>query len=264
MKLRTLAAIAAFAWTLPAAAQHNRAEIKGADTLDLALLRIDEGRHLGQPVADVEVRTEAGVARFGALTAGQPTVLLLGYYACRGVCPTTIRNLAQALRGVHAPEHRVVVLSFDPNDTLDDLDAVKSDLGVLPASWTFGLLARDAALRLTQSVGYRFFFSERDQVYVHPSVLVFLSPDGRVMRYLYGVDPRPQDLKLALIEAGQRTHRLNDLVNMAKLVCYRYDPARSRYVLHPAVIFGALGLGVLLVTGVAAFTFRRSIQGAQS
>ena len=57
--------------------------------------------------------------------------------------------------------------------------------------------------------------------------------------------------------------RLNDLVDMVKLTCYRYDPARSRYVLHPTVIFGGIGFGVLGATGLIAFAYKRNRKGEQ-
>jgi protein SCO1/2 len=259
--IRALAIAAALAVAAPAAASYNRPALQ--DAFDPALLRIDEGRYLGQPVPDVKVMTESGPARLHALIADRPTILLLAYYTCHGPCPTTIRNMARVLRSLKGPEHRVVVLSFDTNDSLENLRHVKSTLGQVPDSWTFGLLPPEESARLTQSVGFTFFFSERDRTFVHPTVLVFLSPKGEVMRYLYGTEPRAQDIELALIETRNRVQRLNDLVDMVRLTCYRYDPARSRYILHPTLIFGGIGLGVLGMTGLVAFSYKRDSKGGQ-
>lgn len=261
MTIRVLALAAALTAAAPAAAQYNRSALQ--DAFDPALLRIDESRYLGQPVPDVEVMTESGPARLHNLIADRPTILLLVYYTCDGVCPTTIQNMARVLRAVEGPEHRVVVASFDANDSLESLSHMKSTLERVPDSWTFGLLPREESARLTQSVGFTFFFSERDRAFIHPSVLVFLSPKAEVMRYLYGTEPRAQDIELALIETRNRVQRLNDLVDMVKLTCYRYDPARSRYVLHPAFIFGGIGLGVLGMTGLVAFSYKRDSKGGQ-
>jgi len=87
-------------------------------------------------------------------------------------------------------------------------------------------------------------------------VLVFLSPDAEVMRYLYGAEPRAQDIELALIETRNVVQRLSDVMDVVRLTCFRYDPARSRYVVHPTLIFGGLGIGVLGMTGLLAFTYR--------
>ena len=64
------------------------------------------------------------------------------------------------------------------------------------------------------------------------------------MRYLYGTDPRLQDIPPGLIEARNRVGRLNELVDMATLGATATTRARSRYVIHPALIFGGIGLGV--------------------
>ena len=249
-----LVLVAALAASTTATAGYNRPALQ--DAFDPAVLRVEEGRYLGQAVPDVTVTTESGRTRLHALIGGRPTILLLAYYTCHGPCPTTVRNLAKVLRTVREPEHRLAVLSFDANDTLDGLRHVKSSVGPVPENWTFGLLDREDSARLTGSVGFTFFFSERDRTFVHPSVLVFLSPEGKIMRFLYGTEPRTQDIELALIEARNRVQRLNDLVDMVRLTCFRYDPARSRYVLHPTLIFGGIGIGVLGVTGLVAFAYK--------
>lgn len=237
----------------PVQASYNRPAPQ--DAFDSNLMRIDEAQYLGQAVPDVRVLTESGPARLHGLIADRPTILLLAYYACHGSCPMTIQNLAGTLRALDGTEHHVLVLSFDRNDSLENLKRVKSAVGSVPAAWTYGILPPDEIERLTRSVGYTFFFSERDQTFLHPTVLIFLSPRGEVMRYLYGTAPRAQDVRLALIEARDRVSRLSELVDAAKLICYRFDPARSRYVLHPALLFGGIGLGVLGVTGLVAYSY---------
>ncbi len=261
MTIRALVIAAALAAAAPAAAHSSRPALQ--DVFDPALLRIDESRYLGQPVPNVEVVTETGPARLHSLIADRPTILLLAYYTCDGPCPTTIQNAARVLRAVNGPEYRVVVASFNANDNLDSLRHVKSILEGVPDSWAFGLLPGEESARLTQSVGFTFFFSERDRTFIHPIVLVFLSPKAEVMRYLYGTEPRAKDIELALVESRDRVQRLSDLVDAVKLTCYRYDPASSRYVLHPTLIFGGIGLGVLGMTGLLAFSYKRDSKGEQ-
>jgi len=148
---RALALLAALTAAAPAQAHHVAAEER--TDFDPALLRIDEGRYLGQQVPDVEVVTESGTAHLHSLVAGQPTILLLAYYTCYDVCQTTIQSLASVLEEVDGPEYRVIVASFDANDTLETLRKVKSTLGPLPDTWTLSLLPGEEATRLTQSVG---------------------------------------------------------------------------------------------------------------
>ncbi len=240
----------------------NRAlEVDG--DFDTGLLQVDEARFLGQKVPDVTVVTESGTTRLSELIAGQPTILLLAYYSCGHTCPVTIWNLAQMDIDTSATDYRVVVLSFDANDTVATMRGAISTLEQLPANWSFGLLPEEESARLTESVGFNFFFSERDQVFVHPAALIFLSPEGEVMRYLYGADPRDQDVELALIESRNRAPHLNEIIEMVKLTCFQFDASRSRYVLHPTILFGGAGFGVLGLVGFVTLASRKDSKGGQ-
>jgi protein SCO1/2 len=78
------------------------------------------------------------------------------------------------------------VLSFDKEDTLKDLQEFKKKLGISPSSrWTFGIMKEEDIKKLSQSLGYRFFYSRQDRVFVHPNVVIFIDPEGNVLRYLY-------------------------------------------------------------------------------
>jgi protein SCO1/2 len=250
--------IAAFSIALPASSNSRRAL---EDEFDHALLRVQEELYLGRTVPDVTVVTESGNSSLSALVSGQPTVLMLAYYTCGHACPLTIQNLARVLPTEGMPEHRVLVMSFDANDSLETLRHARSTLEHEPENWTFGLLSNESSALLTSSVGFKFFFSERDQIFVHPSVLIFLSPEGEVMRYLYGTSASARDIELALIESRNRAPRLNEFVDMVRLTCFQFDAARSRYVLHPAVIFGSVGIGILALTGLVTLAYKPTPKG---
>jgi len=241
------------------AAGHNRTLQQ--DEFDPAVLRFEEGFYLGQKVTDVVVKTANGTQSLAELIRARPTILALTYFTCGGACPLTIRNLSQVVSTSTLPEHQVIILSFDAKDTLTTLSNTRSALKPVPRNWTFGLLSGEESSRLTESVGFRFFFSERDQAFLHPAMLVFLSPEGKVMRYLYGTEPRAQDIELALIESRNRVPHLNELIDVVKLTCFQFDASRSRYRLHPTLIFGGAGIGVLGVAGLVALAFKRDSKG---
>ncbi|MBK6637458.1 MAG: hypothetical protein IPG34_07090 [Rhodocyclaceae bacterium] len=50
-------------------------------------------------------------------------------------------------------------------------------------------------------VGFRFFWSDAAKAFMHPNVLVFLTPEGRVARYIYGTRMDAEAIRLALIDA---------------------------------------------------------------
>tara|TARA_Y100000031_G_scaffold154547_2_gene202562 strand:- start:244 stop:1023 length:780 start_codon:yes stop_codon:yes gene_type:complete len=251
---RFLAVLIVLICAAPMVSGHERSLQE--NDFDDALLRVEEGSYLGQIVPDVAVATESGTKHLSALIAGQPTILLFAYYTCGHACPLAIANLSRMLVDVETP-HRVIVVSFDAKDNLDTLHQAQSTLTEIPDEWTFGLLAAKDSERLTESVGFNFFFSERDQMFIHPSVLVFLSPQGEVMRYLYGDKSQQRDIELALIQSRNRVPRLNELADIVKLTCFQFDASRSRYVIHPTLIFGGAGFGVLGITGLATLAYKR-------
>jgi protein SCO1 len=232
--------------------------IKGGDAVDASIMRVDEANHLGKKAADVEVQTEAGPQRLSALIDGKPTMLLLAYYSCGHTCPATLRNLLRTKLQARTSDYRVLVLSFDARDNLMTLQHTRDVLGHTPANWTFGLLSEESSRQLTQSLGYRFVYLERDQTFIHPAVLIFLSPQGTVTRYLYGVEPAPRDIELALIESRTATPRLNQIVDIVRSTCFQFDASRSRYVINPLLLFGGAGLGVLAVVGVTVLMYKNT------
>ncbi len=236
--------------------------IEAEGDFDANILRIDEGKYLGTTVPDVEVRTSGDQTSLLSLIGDEPALVLLAYYTCGHACPAAIKALSDLKLDTSEAAYNVIVLSFDKNDTPMTMNHVVSSLDSVPGNWTFGLLPEQASRELTDALGYRFFFSEKDQTFVHPAAVVFLSPQGEVMRYLYGTDLSSDDVELALIESRDRKPRLGELVDMVKLTCFQFDRSKSRYVLHPALIFGGAGFGVLGLAGIVALTYKKEEQGA--
>ncbi len=235
----------------------------GDDQFDTSLLRVDEARHLRTSVPNVTVLTADGPRELYDLIDEKPTIVQLAYFTCAHTCPITLHNLAHLDVDASSSDYQMIILSFDVNDTVETMHAVQSTLDQVPENWVFGLLPAEDITRLTESVGFNFFFSERDQTFVHPAVLVFLSPQGEVMRYLYGIDPRREDVELALIESRNRSPVLNEIVDMVRLTCFQYDASKSRYVLHPTVIFGGAGFGLLGLVGLVALAYKKDPEGGR-
>ncbi len=59
--------------------------------------------------------------------------------------------------------------------------------------------------------------------WAHLAAIFVLTPDGKVSRYLYGIEYPPKDLRLALVEAGDG--KVGTSFDRFLLTCYRYDPA---------------------------------------
>ena len=54
-------------------------------------------------------------------------------------------------------------------------------------------------------MGFSYSYDETIDQYAHAGELAVLTPDGRIARYLFGIDFAPRDLRLAIVEAADRT-----------------------------------------------------------
>ncbi|GAB4169265.1 MAG: SCO family protein [Rhodocyclaceae bacterium] len=253
-----------------------RAGIAPADparsSFDPAIMQIDEPRYLG---ARLDARTALVDAGGHAFTLGdmlgKPVILLLSYYGCDGSCPTMNQNLAKALVGVErfrlGRDYRVLTVSFDKNDSAQTAARFvqKSALPVeLSGGWRHAVLKMPQAEteRFAGSVGFRYFWSRADRTFLHPNVLVFLTPEGRVARYLYGTSMDARNVELALIDADWgRISESAAVFDMITGACFSYNYAEGRYQPNYSLLagVGSLAFGLSLL-GLGAWAFRRKIR----
>ena len=227
---------------------------------------VDE--HLdGQVPLDAVLKDENDNAvRLGDFFDGKrPTLLTFAYYSCPTLCSLILSSTAEALSKTQwtvGKEFDVVTVSIDPRETLEKTREKKrtiiSQYGRPEAArgWHF-LRADDATIhRLTDSVGYRYKYDEETKQYGHPASLILLKPNGRVSRYLYGLEYPPNDMKLGLLEASEG--KSISTVEQVILFCYRYDKSEGKYVLiaNRVMRIGG-GFCALLLLGFLALLWRR-------
>jgi protein SCO1/2 len=243
----------ASAATAPARADHAQPdpaegvefEQRLGETLPLELSFKDEG---GQAV------------RLADYFAGKPVILVFAYYECPMLCTLVLNDLAEALHDLAfeaGEQFEVVTVSFDPQDGpaqasqkkalyLEALNRPGAEKG-----WHFLTGDQAAISALTGAAGFQYRYVEDHDEYAHPTGVLILTPDGRVSRYILGIDYSSKDLRLGLVEAADR--KIATLVDQFYLLCYDYDPVTGRYTLlvHRLLQIG----GAITVFGLGLFVF---------
>jgi protein SCO1/2 len=152
---------------------------------------------------------------------------------------------------VGAGTFRVLTVSIDPKDSPADAarkrDVYLRRLGRPDLDWSFLVGAESQISALAGSLGFAYRYDARSDQFAHAPVLFVLSPDGRVSRYLYGLDYPPRDLRLALVDAS--AGKVGRTLDRVLLRCFRFESASGRYGAHVLNLV-RLG-GVLTVLGLA-------------
>lgn len=255
-------AIAFLAIARPAFAVDPRDE--GTQIIPPGLEDVGVREHLDQPLPmDAQFKDHTGKAvRFGDLFDGKrPVLLTLAYHTCPTVCSMVLSQTVESLKQVGwtvGKEYQAITLSFDPRETVDRTAQKRAALLSMygrpeaEQGWHF-LLGDDTNIhRVTDAVGFHYHYVEREQQFAHPTVIMLLKPDGQVARYLYGLEYKPSDIRIGLLEASNG--KSISTIERVILYCYHYDPQGGKYVLvatrvmQIGGIITALALGSFLTT----------------
>jgi protein SCO1/2 len=208
---------------------------------------------LGQFIAaDARFLDESGRPVTMGEIVDKPTIVVPIYFSCPNVCAIIQSSLTQVLPDVKlAPgeDFQVVSVSFDETDTPELAASQKRnylaamDFKYPEKGWRFLTGDLENIRKLTESLGFRFRRQGKD--FVHPVVIMAVSPKGKIVRYLYGTKPLAFDLTMAATEAGKEQVGLS--VKRVLAYCFSYDPEGKRYVFNFMKITAT---GILLILGV--------------
>jgi protein SCO1/2 len=252
--------IASSAFAQPAPAGVPAAEVPAA----LREVGFDQNLNQMLPL-DVEFTDERGrTVKIGEYFGERPVVLSFVYYGCPMLCLQSLSSLAATL-GVLSEnpgdDFDVVSVSIDPRETpalaLEKKThyVERSGKSSIAQGWHY-LTGTDASIqRLTKAAGFRYAWDASQQQFAHPAGIVIATPQGRVARYLFGIDYGPRDLRLALLDASDE--KISSPLKKALLYCYHYDLATGRYSLAILRIVQVAGAATVLSLGTLILVWTR-------
>lgn len=195
----------------------------------------------------------------------KPVIIAPVYYECPMLCDLTMSGVVKALKTLKLEPGRdfeMVMLSFNPKET-PDLAAEKKKAYLkryarkgTDQGWHF-LTGEEPQIRqLTEAMGFRYVYDPSTKQYAHAAGIVVATPQGRVGRYIFGMDPSARDIRLAVVDSSQG--KIGDPVAQLLLMCFHYDPSGGKYTLNvlTAVRVGG-GLTVALMGAFLIISLRR-------
>ena len=223
-------------------------EEKTGESLDLNLVVVDER---GQQVP---------LSHY--FKSNKPVILSPVYFDCPGLCNFHLNGLIDTLKTLDwspSNQFEIIAFSFDSNETSDVALKKKENYLKLYGregtenGWHFVTAKEDVIQKLMASVGFKFKWNEQLKEWSHASAAIVVSPQGKISRYLHGIQFESRDLKLALNEAANG--KVGSIVDSVMLYCFKYDNHQSKYGLQVfslmkisgAITVAALALWLLVM-----------------
>ncbi len=192
----------------------------------------------------------------------KPTVIDLAYYKCTGICTPLMTEVADVINKVDltaGKDYNIITVSFNPDELPKDAAQKKAEMMNLVKSeipnsaWRFLTGDSLSITELTKAIGFN--YERDDNTFLHTGLLVFVSSDGKICRYLKPSftdrgDFRilPFTFKMAIIEASKGEPL--PVIEEVSRYCFSYEPKNESYVFN---WFKISGVGVLVM--LAGFFF---------
>lgn len=174
----------------------------------------------------------------------KPTVLSFVYFDCPGLCSPLMDGISRVIENSDmelGKKYDAITISFNTDDTPEKAKEKKQNFVQRIGkenrdSWTYLTGKQENIQKITAATGFRYKRTGFD--FAHPSAIIILSPEGKITRYLYGVDFLPFDLKMAIGEAEDGITKPTR--NKVLQYCFSYDPQSQTYTLQITRIVGAI------------------------
>ncbi len=183
----------------------------------------------------------------------KPTVISFVYYNCPGLCSPLLDGIAEMIEKTDlelGADYQVLTISFNPEDTPSLGRSKKKNYTAQITKdantrdhWIW--LTADSATIYTITQAMGFHYKREGKEFAHAAAIMFLSPEGKITRYLYGTYFLPFDVKMAAIEASEG--RSSPTINKVLRFCFNYDAKGRRYVFNINKITGAVVLSGALI-----------------
>ncbi len=166
----------------------------------------------------------------------KPVILSLNYSNCPMLCQQQLNGLVRTLGEMDASvgeDFHVVSISIDPRESHQKASKTRMryyqeyDRPGTADGWHFLVGDATSIMAVAKSTGFQYRYVPERKEYAHTAVLMICTPDGRISRYIYGVQFDEPTLRLSLVEASEG--KIGSTVDQIILTCFMYDETAGRY-----------------------------------
>jgi len=220
----------------------------------------------GQLPLELTFHDDTGrTVRLGEYFRQKPVVLALVYYECPMLCDMVLNGLTHSMEQISLnldQDFDVVTVSFNPKETWQLAASKKANYVEkynrqgAQKGWHFLTGEEGNIKQLADAAGFHFKYDPITKQYAHASGIMVITPEGKISRYFYGIDYKPKDLRLGLVEASK--NKIGNFADQVLLFCFHYDPINGKYGLVIANVTRVVAsASVLALAGLIFVLLRR-------
>ncbi len=161
----------------------------------------DESWTIGRSVPDAVFIDDHGDTLRMSELAGTPVVISPVFTRCPHACVMITTSLRDALLGIGTPgvDYEVVTLTFDPEDTLEDLRNYREQ-HELPEGWRLARADSAHLDALLSTIDFN-YSAVPGGGFAHANLVAVLTPDQHISGYVHGIMYEEDDIRRALLTA---------------------------------------------------------------
>jgi protein SCO1 len=182
----------------------------------------------------------------------KPTVLCFVYFECPMLCSPLMNGLAEVIDKTNmkiGTDYQVLTIGFNTAEPLSLAIEKKKNyvthMKTKEASQGWKFFVSDSAniARATEALGFR--YKRAGNVFLHSATIIFISPEGKITRYLNGTYFLPFEFRMGITESSKGIS--GPTINKVLQFCYGYDSQAHRYVLDVTKVAGSLIVLIILI-----------------
>ena len=199
------------------------------------------------------------------INGDKPVIVTLNYYKCPMLCSLTLNGLVSGMKELEwtaGDEFEIVTVSINPDEGPEL--AMTNKTGYInhygrergKDGWHFLTGSQENIVELADALGFGYTFDAQTGEYLHTASIMFITPDGRISKYMNDVKFAGQDLRFALVEASEG--KIGSTLDKLLLFnCFQYDPERNSYTPSAWKLMrtGAVLMLVVLGGGLAVLSW---------
>lgn len=194
----------------------------------------------------------------------KPTILNFVYFDCPGLCSPLLDGISEVVDKLDltlGTDYDIITISFNTSDTPEKAKIKKQNFiqhvkENNRKNWTYLTGDLENIQKITEAAGFRYKPMGVD--FAHPATLIMVSPQGKITRYLYGVNFLPFDVKMAILESGKGL--VQPTRSKILQYCFGYDTVSRSYTLQTTRLIGSFMIIAALFFFLFMYIFSRKKQ----